>query len=52
VATFSEAMAAVAGKGLRQITVDFKDGLPHRWEGFAQAVLAEVGLHKLNPVDP
>lgn len=44
VATFSEAMAAVAGRGLKQITVDFKDGPPHGWEGFAQAVLAEVGL--------
>lgn len=44
VATFSEAMAAVAGKGLKQITVDFKDGPPHGWEGFGQAVLAEVGL--------
>lgn len=44
VATFAEAMAAVAGKGLTQITVDFKDGPPHGWAGFGEAVLAEVGL--------
>jgi len=42
VATFMEAMGAVVGKGLTQITVDFKDGPPHGWEGFGQAVLAEV----------
>ena len=44
VATFSEAMAAVTGRGLKQITIDFKDGPPHGWEGFGEAVLAEVGL--------
>lgn len=37
-------MGAVAGKRLTQITIDFKDGPPHGWEGFGQAVLAEVGL--------
>jgi hypothetical protein len=25
------------------LSVDFKDGPPHGWEGFGQAVLAEVG---------
>ena len=32
IATFAEALGALVGKGLTQITVDFKDNPPHGWE--------------------
>ena len=48
VATFAEAMATVVNRGLRQITVDFKeDGRPGHAVSFAQTALAEIAM-----VDP